>query len=599
MITIKKLTIVLLVFLLGSPARADEQSDTAFIRLYQEYFRLYGENDKEEEFFDASKQMLDHFREKGQLDRYYKIRMNEVLYDTEHNQPFRAIKRANKMLEEMKADNVRQYDVVYLSLGTIFESRGNYRMADHYYQEANNHINKEDVGSQIGVYSRLAFLKMFREPEEAEKWNELNGEKSREVIDEMPAYYQVYLSIKGCIAFAKGDRNTFKKAEKEFYDFRSQHPGQLDNYGLSTTEIIHDVFEGKYLSALNKISNNEGDLPDIDRYDMMLHIYQMMGDKDKALDIANQRANAVDSLNSNLLFDNLNELNVEMGVAKMKREAAEQRNRLLTITTVLSLVIILFLIIWIFARRRAKKILVEKNHQLKTALSIAEEANKMKASFIRNITHEVRTPLNAINGFTQLLNNPDFELDEEERQSMTDSIKKNVEDITQIIDELLQVAAKESNNLFPKNDTVNCNMLCRELVEKFEMETDTNVTMDFSTELGTNFTIKTNETGMRRVISHLLDNACKFTHKGTISLHCGLDAKGRKVLISVTDTGIGISKLEQSKIFEEFFKADQFTQGIGLGLSVSKMIANKLDGDITLDTDYTNGCRFIVKLPVD
>ena len=598
MTTIKKLTILLLVLLLGSPARADEPTDTAFMRLYQEYFKLYGEDGKEKEFYAASDKMLEHFREKGQLDRYYKIRMNEVLYDTEHNQPFRAIKRANKMLDDMKANNVRQFDVVYLSLGTIFESRGNYRMADHYYKEAINYINNQDVGSQIGIYSRLAFLKMFREPDEAEKWNEKNGEKSREVISEMPAYYQVYLSIKACIAFAKGDKNGFMKAEKEYQDFRKQYADQLDNYGLSTMEIIQEAFDGKYQSALAKINKGEGDLPAIDRYDMMLHIYEMTGDKDKALDISRQRANAIDSLNSNLLFDNLNEINVEMNVAKMKQEAAETRIRYFIIVTVMLVFIIFFLVCWILARRRARKQLIEKNAQLETALEMAEEANKMKASFIRNVTHEIRTPLNSINGFTQLINNPNFELTAEEKKSMTENISQNVKNITQIVDEILQIADKESNNIFPKNDTINCNHFFKDTLDKVEDSVNAGVELKYQSDLGTNFTIKTNEAALRRVVSHLLENAAKFTEKGSITLSCHIDAENDGIRIDITDTGIGIPKDKQNKIFERFYKVDTFSQGIGLGLSVSKMIAQKLGGDLRIDESYTNGSRFVLTVPI-
>jgi signal transduction histidine kinase len=324
-----------------------------------------------------------------------------------------------------------------------------------------------------------------------------------------------------------------------------------------------------------------------------------MGEKGEAIRVANQRAYARDSLNSDMLFDNLNEINVEMNVAKMKQEAAETHIRYFTILSGLLLLVILILIFWIIARRKARKQLIKKNEQLKEALSMAEEANKMKASFIRNITHEIRTPLNAINGFTQLLNNPNFELNEEDKNTMTSTIKKNVDNITQIVDEILQVADKESKSVYAKNDTINCCQFLHEMIEKYQSEVSFGVTMNCSSNIGKNFTIKTNETALRRIVCHLLDNAVKFTEKGSIHISCELEAEQNAIRISVTDTGIGIPEDKQEQIFERFYKVDSFSKGIGLGLSVSRMIAQKLGGNLVLDSTYKEGSRFIVTIPVD
>jgi signal transduction histidine kinase len=299
-----------------------------------------------------------------------------------------------------------------------------------------------------------------------------------------------------------------------------------------------------------------------------------------------------------MLFDNLNEINVEMNVAKMKQEAAETHIRYFTILSGLLLLVILILIFWIIARRKARKQLIKKNEQLKEALSMAEEANKMKASFIRNITHEIRTPLNAINGFTQLLNNPNFELNEEDKNTMTSTIKKNVDNITQIVDEILQVADKESKSVYAKNDIVNCCQFIHEMIEKYQSEASFGVTLDCSSNIGKNFTIKTNETALRRIVSHLLDNAVKFTEKGSIHINCELEAEQNAIRISVTDTGIGIPEDKQEQIFERFYKVNAFSQGIGLGLSVSRMIAQKLGGNLILDSSYKEGSRFVVTIPI-
>ena len=592
--TLRRILPTIIITLLPIVAtNAEEKVDSVFEGLYNQFFNLYSDPDKEKEFYEVSNKFQEYLLSKGMTVAYYKIRFNEVLYATEHNQTYQAIKKANQMMDDMKNDGIKKYDMVYSALGNIFESRGNVRMARHYYMEALDYAQKEDTAEVFGIYPRMASLLMLIEPDEAMKWNE----KFKAGTDGYPPYYKVYLTIRGIIHFTKNEKQAFLDDYKEFEDFFTKHP-DLDDYGKYPMEIIKLAYDGKYQEALNRLKQTTTDLTEIDRYNMAIIIYQLMGEKGEAIRVANQRAYVRDSLNSDMLFDNLNEINVEMNVAKMKQEAAETHIRYFTILSGLLLLVILILIFWIIARRKARKQLIKKNEQLKEALSMAEEANKMKASFIRNITHEIRTPLNAINGFTQLLNNPNFELNEEEKATMTSTIKKNVDNITQIVDEILQVADKESKSVYAKNDIVNCCQFIHEMIEKYQSEASFGVTLDCSSNIGKNFTIKTNETALRRIVSHLLDNAVKFTEKGSIHINCELEAEQNAIRINITDTGIGIPEDKQEQIFERFYKVNAFSLGIGLGLSVSRMIAQKLGGNLVLDSSYKEGSRFIVTIPV-
>ncbi len=592
--TLRRILLTTIITLLPILATsAEEKVDSVFESLYNQFFNLYSDKDKEKEFHEVSNKFQEYLLSQGKTFAYYKIRFNEVLYATEHNQTYQAIKKANLMMDDMKNDGIKKYDLVYSALGNIFESRGNVRMARHYYMEALDYAQKEDTAEVSGIYPKMASLLMLIEPDEAMKWNE----KFKAGTDGYPPYYKVYLTIRGIIHFTMNDKQAFLNDYKEFEDFFTKHP-DLDDYGKYPMEIIKLAYDGKYQEALNRLKQTTTDLTEIDRYNMAIIIYQLMGEKGEAIRVANQRAYVRDSLNSDMLFDNLNEINVEMNVAKMKQEAAETHIRYFTILSGLLLLVILILIFWIIARRKARKQLIKKNEQLKEALSMAEEANKMKASFIRNITHEIRTPLNAINGFTQLLNNPNFELNEEEKATMTSTIKKNVDNITQIVDEILQVADKESKSVYAKNDIVNCCQFIHEMIEKYQSEASFGVTLDCSSNIGKNFTIKTNETALRRIVCHLLDNAVKFTEKGNIHVNCELAAEQNAIRISVTDTGIGIPEDKQEQIFERFYKVDSFSQGIGLGLSVSRMIAQKLGGNLVLDSSYKEGSRFVVTIPI-
>lgn len=569
-----------------------EQTDSVFQKLYNNFFSYYSDENKEKEFFETSEQLQQYFLDRGKKEAYYRVRFNEILYMTEHNHPYRAILHSNQMLEDMKSDNVNKYDIVYSALGTIFESRGNTRMAKHYYTEALDFALKNDTAEVMGIYARLANLSMLHDPDEAAQWNE----KLKVGVESFPPYHKVYLTISGIIHFAKNDKQGFLNDYRAFNELKQSKPN-IDDYGDYPMEVIKLAFDGKYQQALSKLNNNTADLTIIDRYNMIIKVYQMMGNDAEAIRVTEMRANARDSLNSDMIFDNLNEINAEMNVAKMKQESAEERVRYFIIITTMLLLVILFLVFWMMARRRARKQLIEKNAQLETALNMAQEASQMKASFIRNVTHEIRTPLNAINGFTQLLNNPEFELNEEEKRSMTETIRKNVDDITQIVDEILQMADKESNSHYNKNDTVNCNSLMAEILHQFDDHLNPFVTLRYESAVDDGFTIQTNESALRRIVSHLLDNAVKFTLKGTITLSCELSTDQKSVIISVTDTGIGIPEDKQDLLFTNFFKVDAFSQGIGLGLSVSQMIAQKLYGNIAYDKNYKDGSRFVVTMP--
>ena len=143
------------ILLLSTPLHAKEQQDTAFNSLYKQYYELY-EKEDEQKFQEVSDQMKDHYLKKGNKLSFYKMRVNEVLYDAEHGKSYRAIKKAHLMLEDIKKEDEKHYELVYSALGAIYESRGNYRLAERYYQDALKNCSPQDTGSLISIYSRIA-----------------------------------------------------------------------------------------------------------------------------------------------------------------------------------------------------------------------------------------------------------------------------------------------------------------------------------------------------------------------------------------------------------------------------------------------------------
>lgn len=569
-----------------------EKNDSLHAKLYTQFIELYN-SPSSDAFYEAAEQLGNYYRENGMLKEYYKIQVNICFYDTGQNRPSEALKRANDMLKEMEEDGFDAYSQIYLALGTIFESRGNYRIAHHYYEESIKSLPLDDLSNLMSSYSHIACLTMFRDPVEADYWNKKYEKESLS----FPPYHQIYLYIDGMINFAVGNARGFQKSYREYQEYHSAHPG-LDNFGRNTLDIANLAIEGHHqqaLDSLNQISNI--DVSVISKFDMSVLICKKMNRYDKALELEQMKEEYKDSLNSDFIFSNINELNAQLGVAQAQSKASKVRETMFFIILSMAIVMIGLLVLWLMRNRKSKEELKEKNNQLNAALAMAEEGERMKTEFVRSVSHEIRTPLNAINGFNDLLNTPGLEIPEDERKDMLQRIYDNTKAITNIVDEMLRVADKESNEYASKDDKLYCNNFFSTLLYGYRNSVSSAIELNYTTRLMNRFQIETNEEGIRKIMDQLIQNAIKFTRRGQINLHCELSGDNKMLLVSLSDTGTGIKPEVRDKIFEGFYKADTFQQGIGLGLTVSKKIAKKLGGDLTLDEGYTDGARFVLSLP--
>jgi signal transduction histidine kinase len=564
----------------------------AYNQLFKHYADLYHSFNRKDEFYEASAKLQDYYRKINDIEQYYKIRLNEVMYETNRNSPYQAIKKANKMMEDMRSESAKYYNMVYTALGVIFKSRGNYRMSDNYFREALKNVSSNDTSGLLDVYKRLAYLKMYNEPNEARTWNE----RYAELIHGDPYQTQVYLTIKAVIDLSSNDKEEFEKVYREFKEVHREHikdPG----FGMSIMEIINAAMKGNYEEAI-RLTNRSTELSELEKLEVKMDIYLLDNNYRKALMTSEEKNGIIDSLNSNMLFDNINEINAELNLYKMKQAAAKKMERMAIVIIVLSFLIIIVLVAWIFRHRKMRRHLLEKNEQLKTALEMAEESDRMKTEFVRQISHEIRTPLNAINGFNEILNESNIQVSDEERRDLVERIKENISAITTIIDELLNLSQQESGEYYTKNDIVFCNKVFSNILYSNRDKISPFIELVYTTDVMNRFTIRSNEKAITKIIDHLIQNAIKFTLKGSIVLHCCLSDDQQSVKVSVSDTGRGIDNHMRDKIFEQFFKIDHFKQGMGLGLTVSKKIAQKLGGDLELDESYTDGSRFVLTLPV-
>ena len=226
----------------------------------------------------------------------------------------------------------------------------------------------------------------------------------------------------------------------------------------------------------------------------------------------------------------------------------------------------------------------------------AVQAIQRKNMFLSNMSHEVRTPLNAIVGFSAVLTDEDESFDDESRREFSEIIKVNSFQLLKLINDILDFSDFENDNITFNIRTHDAVKLCNEVVETVMASRKLEVEMRFDTDLSV-LMLDTDDARVRQVLINLLVNAAKFTEQGSIVLELKMADAGT-ALFSVTDTGCGIPPEKQHLIFERFEKLNDFVQGSGLGLSICQLIVKYMNGKLWVDSGYTRGARFCFTHPL-
>jgi signal transduction histidine kinase len=369
--------------------------------------------------------------------------------------------------------------------------------------------------------------------------------------------------------------------------------------GISTiepvVEVNHEILNGNYEEALRLCK----DLSPEKRAERMAVIYHRMGDNDKAYDYMAQFKKINDSIvlvsHGNVVASCYVQMNNER--MKLEQKMLEDENAKLKRLFVYTLIgiILVFLAIVLWQHHRRIRRLEKENAKLEKARKKVEKAFDMKNEFINNITHELRAPLNPIEGFSDILGTKDYELQPEEREELSNMIKDSSKTITKLIDEMAELSLYETKKTLPLNYTISPNHLCRHMVDSLRPLCKEGVRMYFETELPDNYQVMTNMEALEALLKHLIENAIQYTDHGIITVAC--TEYENKVRVSVTDTGKGISPERREHIFETFREMGENQKLQGLGLSICKAIVKLLSGEIWLDENYTEGSRFIFELP--
>lgn len=236
----------------------------------------------------------------------------------------------------------------------------------------------------------------------------------------------------------------------------------------------------------------------------------------------------------------------------------------------------------------------ERENQLQVLQEKAEEASLMKSAFLANMSHEIRTPLNAIVGFTNLLQEEE-NLSDEEKELFKDTINKNSSLLLNLINDILELSRIESGRMSFNFEICSLNELMNEIYQTHRVLIPPSI--KFIKEIpDIPVQVRVDRHRFTQVITNFINNAVKFTAQGHIAIGYTYRPADQKVDIYVEDTGKGMSKEAQEKVFERFFKQDEFAQGTGLGLSICQTIVERLGGKITLVSEEAKGSRFTVVL---
>lgn len=401
-------------------------------------------------------------------------------------------------------------------------------------------------------------------------------------------------------------------AKKEVQKNLQEYAGVLKQYYIATKQYEKALEVQDHIISVYH-QNDKNYIEDILN---RAAIYYEMGDLSQAA----QYYNKYYTLNDSAQISNENitagEFAAMLGVERLNLEKSElqqqmqQRDLANKQRIIIFLIALLSLGFIIFYRehllngrlRISQKQLSEKNNELlcsqeelKYAKEQAEDGSRMKSEFIQNMSHKIRTPLNSIVGFSQILSS--YFSDNDDTKEYAHIIEQNSTSLLQLVNDVLDLSYLDGEREIPAQSIAEITGVCQTCIDQVRSKLKPDVQLIFTPERE-NFTMQTNPDRISQILMNLLQNAAKFTQEGSVTLTYHIREEEKVILFSVTDTGIGIPADKQEAVFERFTKLDSFVPGTGLGLSISRLIAEKMGGSLLIDSTYTTGCRFILTLPL-
>lgn len=582
-------------------------------------YYYYGQGENRTDSVIAGVNRLKRFaRSVGNAELYYWAwaarLVNYYIIQGEYNI---ALLEAEKMLQEAKKEG-KQESIAecYYALANVYAAKGLMKKSQEFMlKEIDIFENTDVVRYNISCqYSDAA--KIYIDLGEEEKAPELLKKALKAVKS---PYHEVTANlVYVSLYLAQGDTVAARQALEKCRQMYADEPSLKRHiHYLYDVEIDYDWKVGNYQKALNVLDERETELK---RKNNLATLMQLRKTKADILWDMNRKEEAAGLYRDFLLEQkkekerneevatgefatmlNLQQLTAEKGrLEKISQEKQLQNTRII-LFSVIGILCVVIVFLWQQRKLNAKleksrdkldeknRILIEAKEELRKAKEVAEQSNWLKTMFIQNMSHEIRTPLNSIVGFSGVL--VDMLDDKEDIGQYVALIESNSKLLLKLVGDILDISILDSE-VEIKHNAVDVNACCQASIDAAGTLFSPDTKLIFKPACD-ELIINSNYNYIVQVLDNLLSNASKFTHEGSVTLAYEVKKETNQLIFTVTDTGIGIPIDEQEHVFERFVKLDNFSQGAGLGLSICRIVAERLGGFLIIDREYTQGTRFI------
>ena len=582
-------------------------------------YYYYGQGENRTDSVIAGVNRLKRFaRSVGNAELYYWAwaarLVNYYIIQGEYNI---ALLEAEKMLQEAKKEG-KQESIAecYYALANVYAAKGLMKKSQEFMlKEIDIFENTDVVRYNISCqYSDAA--KIYIDLDEEEKAPELLKQALK--VAKSP-YHEVTANlVYVSLYLAQGDTVAARQALEKCRQMYTNEPSLKRHiHYLYDVEIDYNWKVGNYQEAISVLDERETELK---KKNNLATLMQLRKTKADILWDMNRKEEAAGLYRDFLLEQkkekerneevatgefatmlNLQQLTAEKGrLEKISQEKQLQNTRII-LFSVIGILCIVVVFLWQQRKLNAQlersrdkldeknRILIEAKEELHKAKEIAEQSNWLKTMFIQNMSHEIRTPLNSIVGFSGVL--VDMLDDKEDIGQYVALIESNSKLLLKLVGDILDISILDSE-VEIKHNAVDVNACCQASIDAAGTLFSPGIKLIFKPTCD-ELIINSNYNYIVQVLDNLLSNASKFTHEGSVTLAYETRKETNQLIFTVTDTGIGIPIDEQEHVFERFVKLDNFSQGAGLGLSICRIVAERLGGFLIIDKEYTQGTRFI------
>ena len=377
---------------------------------------------------------------------------------------------------------------------------------------------------------------------------------------------------------------------------------QLDDPDNTRSEQLYLV------EALLKAAESTGD-----KEDMLIALRKSNDMLRERIDVkANESYNELQLVYE---VNDLKQVNDELVMANQQIVLNRHKEQLTYAIVSLVVLVLLLIVVYLFYHRskrltanltKSNAMIIDERDTLKRtqkdlieARDKAKVATRIKTDFVNNMSHEIRTPLEAIVEYSGLIADC---ADDDKRayiKRFADVISLNTDLLLTLVNDVLDLPALENAKVSVHIVPTSVQEICSVAIDNAARHVKPDVNLLFANAGQDDVNIYTDPHRVEQVLLNLLTNAAKFTEKGTITLSYEFSSDRENLIFTVTDTGIGIPRGKEEIIFTRFEKLNSTTQGNGLGLYISRLLAGLLKGSLRLDPDYRQGARFIFTIPVN